>query len=147
MFRYYSILRPVSIGTYPKPLLAKIIENYDSGKTFCEEIKREAYGYVEYEEQLDPKEAESYDLIPAWLREYYCVTSSYDDNGRTVAAITDIRWAEKRPKGDFHETRKKDIYIDWFDNPKDAEEYVMNVRRECEPYSRNKNKKLVINRE
>lgn len=42
--RYYSIMRPVMPGSYPKKAAAQEIENFDE-KTFCEEIGREAWGY------------------------------------------------------------------------------------------------------
>ena len=41
--RYYSIMRPVMPGSYPKKAAAQEIENFDE-KTFCEEIGREAWG-------------------------------------------------------------------------------------------------------
>ena len=49
--RYYSIMRPVMPGSYPKKAAAQEIENFDE-KTFCEEIGREAWGYIDYSEEL-----------------------------------------------------------------------------------------------
>ena len=42
MFRYYSIMRPVLPGGFPKKELVEKIENFDT-KTFCKEIGREAW--------------------------------------------------------------------------------------------------------
>lgn len=61
VYRYYSTLRPVSIGTYPRPKEAKNIVNYDD-KTFIDDIGQYAWGYVEYEKPLEWSEAQAYDL-------------------------------------------------------------------------------------
>ena len=62
--RYYSIMRPVMPGSYPKKAAAQEIENFDE-KTFCEEIGREAWGYIDYSEELTESEAADYELVPA----------------------------------------------------------------------------------
>lgn len=64
MARYYSILRPVSINTYPTPRDNKVlgIKNFGERK-YCEEIRREAWGYIDYEKDLTPKDANIYDLM------------------------------------------------------------------------------------
>lgn len=62
--RYYSTLRPVGIGTFPKPTGNKVlsIENFDS-RIYVPEINREAWGYIEYEKPLSNEDADNYDLI------------------------------------------------------------------------------------
>jgi len=62
--RYYSTQRPVMPGTFPKPQGNKVlaIENFDE-RTFCMEIGREAWGYLEYEKPLTEKEAAAYELV------------------------------------------------------------------------------------
>lgn len=62
--RYYSIMRPVMPGSYPKKAAAQEIENFDE-KTFCEEIGREAWGYIDYSEELTESEAADCELVPA----------------------------------------------------------------------------------
>lgn len=66
MVRYYSTERPVSVGTYPKPASNHVlgIENFES-KRICEEIGREAWGYIDYEHSLtiDFENAEGYELV------------------------------------------------------------------------------------
>ncbi len=61
--KYYSTQRPVAPGSFPRPEGNKIlnIHNYDH-KTYCKELGREAWGYVEYEQPLTDKEARSYEL-------------------------------------------------------------------------------------
>ena len=64
--RYYSTLRPVGIGTFPKPTENKVlsIENFNS-RIYVHEINHEAWGYIEYEKPLSEKEAQNYDLVSA----------------------------------------------------------------------------------
>ncbi|PSL10166.1 hypothetical protein EI53_01228 [Fusobacterium naviforme] len=63
MTRYYSIMRPVGPGTFPKDGVV-MIQNYDS-RQYVEEIGREAWGCIDYTRELDKKEAESYELVKA----------------------------------------------------------------------------------
>lgn len=58
------------------------------------------------------------------MKKYYAVTSSFYDSGKTTAAITNIVEANQKPAGEYHETKRCDIYIDWFDNKKEALEHV-----------------------
>ncbi|MCM1182947.1 MAG: hypothetical protein NC337_06210 [Roseburia sp.] len=51
MARYYSTQRPVMPIGFPKKAEAVEIKNFDV-KTFCEEIGREAWGYIEYRGEL-----------------------------------------------------------------------------------------------
>lgn len=64
MVRYYSILRPVGIGTFPKFADNKVLKmvNFDK-RIYCNEIGREAWGYLVYESEMSDKDALSYDLI------------------------------------------------------------------------------------
>lgn len=39
------------------------IVNFDA-RTYCDEIKREAWGYIEYKLPLTPETAADYELIP-----------------------------------------------------------------------------------
>lgn len=63
MKRYYSIMRPVSIGTYPKNGAEEIV-NFDH-RQFCPEINHEAWGYIEYSRELSEEEVADYELMPA----------------------------------------------------------------------------------
>ena len=60
--RYYSTQRPVGPGTYPRKDGGETIHNF-SNKTYCEEIGREAWGYIDYPEPLTEKEMLSYELM------------------------------------------------------------------------------------
>lgn len=61
MYKYYSTLRPVSIGTYPKDGMVKF-RNYNK-RVPVPEIDREAWGEIYYNRELTEKEAFSYDLV------------------------------------------------------------------------------------
>ena len=61
-FRYYLTERPVSMGTQPKEM-AKF--NNFGGKKLVDEIKKEAYGYVEYNHALSQQEIKDYELVPS----------------------------------------------------------------------------------
>lgn len=58
MKKYYSILRPVGPGTAPRGFVS--FENFPQ-RTYIEEIGREAWGYLIYNEEL--KNPERWDLI------------------------------------------------------------------------------------
>lgn len=127
MFRYYSVMRPVLPGSFPKKRLAEKIENFDT-RTFCEEIGREAWGYIEYREALTKEEADVYELVLAGLKTYYCVTTSVDDRGTVRAAITSVAEAVCKPENSFKSLKRKDIYHDWFDDPEEAKKFVEEAR-------------------
>ena len=59
-YKYYSILRPVSIGTYPKQGLINF-ENYDRRK-YVDEINWLAWGELWYSRPLTGEEQDAYDL-------------------------------------------------------------------------------------
>jgi len=55
---------------------------------------------------------------------YYCVTTSFNDRGRVTAGLTNIIEAEEKPENKFRETRRKDIYIDWFESEEEANAFI-----------------------
>lgn len=65
-YRYYSTQRPLSLGTYPKPQGNKVlnIENFDE-RTYCEEIGREAWGYIEYELPVSEVLLKDFEMVKA----------------------------------------------------------------------------------
>lgn len=65
--RYYSTQRPFGPGTFPKQDGSETITNFDK-PTFCEEIGREAWGYIDYKSPLSPELAQDYELMPACKR-------------------------------------------------------------------------------
>lgn len=61
--RYYSILRPVGIGTYPKGNVVAI-KNFDE-PTYVEAIGRTAWGYIDYTEPISEDAAKAYEFVKA----------------------------------------------------------------------------------
>lgn len=63
--KYFSTQRPLTPGSFPKSMINPVMNvvNFDQ-KTFCEEIGRDAWGYVEYARALDPDVAKGYELTP-----------------------------------------------------------------------------------
>ncbi len=62
-YRYYSMMRPVMPGTYPKPdgNPAMLIHNFNR-REYVSEIGREAWGYIEYDKPLTEKQISDYEL-------------------------------------------------------------------------------------
>lgn len=128
MFRYYSTQRPVLPGGFPRNVDVEKIENFDT-KKFCEEIGREAWGYIEYQKNLTKEEADAYELTLGGMKTYWCVTTSFDDKGRVVSAITGIVEAVCKPENTAESTKSKDIYNDWFESQKEAEDWVEEAKQ------------------
>lgn len=61
IWTYFSTMRPVSIGTYPKKGMVRF-ENFEK-RTYVPDIEREAWGYLEYDRELTREEMENYDLV------------------------------------------------------------------------------------
>ena len=62
LYRYYSTQRPVMPGSFPKRKNVDALLNYP-GKTFVPAIEREAWGWIDYTEPLEAKEADDYELL------------------------------------------------------------------------------------
>jgi len=62
-YKYYSKLRPVSMGTYPKRGLLRF-ENFDR-REYVDEISWWAWGVLYYDRKLTVDEILGYDLEPA----------------------------------------------------------------------------------
>lgn len=128
MNRYYSTMRPVQPGGYPNRDGIEEIHNFDT-KTFCEEIGREAWGYIDYREPLTREQAEAYELTLGGMKAYWCVTTSVDDRGRVVANITNTIEAASKPENSSTSTKRRDIYNDWFESEEEAQAFVDEAKR------------------
>lgn len=127
-YKYYSMYQPIIPGGYPRMENIKEIRNFDR-KIFCEEIGGEAWGYISYYQLLPEGIAENYGLKLAGIRTWYCVTSSYDDKGNAIAAITAIQEALKQPESTYTSIKRKDIYCDWYGNQEEAQAAVEAVKK------------------
>lgn len=121
--RYYSKLRPVMPGCFPKKEAVERIVNFDT-KLYCVEIGMEAWGFIEYREALTKEEADAYELTLGYMKTFYCVTTSVDDRGKVKAAITNYIDTDHRPENSFVSLARKDIYNDWFESYEEAERFV-----------------------
>lgn len=126
--RYYSTQRPVAPGSFPSGYAVEEIVNFDQ-KTFCDEIGREAWGYIDFAAQLPDGTAEQWELTPAGLKLFWCVTTSFDDRGRVVSSITRTVEATEKPESSSKSTARKDIYNDWFDSREAAQKWIEEAKR------------------
>lgn len=86
-YRYYSTQRPFGPGTFPKKDGRETITNFYGGKIFCEEIGREAWGFIEYSEPLTEKEMRNYELIAGSTTGH--VLEGTDESGKAVAFVVE----------------------------------------------------------
>lgn len=68
-YRYYSTLRPLMVGGIPFPKQPgesiTTIVNFEEGRTYCKDIDRPAWGYIEYTAPLDQQQVSNYELMQA----------------------------------------------------------------------------------
>lgn len=121
LYKYYSTQRPVMPGGFPKEEAATKVENFGT-KTFCKEIGKEAWGFIEYREPLKKEDADAYELTQGGMRTFWCVTTSVDDRGTVRAAVTSFVEAVSKPENSSRSTSRKDIYHDWFESREEAVE-------------------------
>lgn len=126
--RYYSTMRPVMPGSFPNRESVEEIHNFDT-KTFCEEIGREAWGYIDYREALTKEQADAYELTLGGMKTYWCVTTAVYDSGKVVANITNTVEAVSKPENSSESKARKDIYNDWFESLEEAQEFVEEAKR------------------
>ena len=98
--RYYSTQRPFGPGTYPRQDGMEIIVNFDC-PTFCEEIGREAWGYIEYTRPIGTHLASEYELIRGGTSGR--VITGTDENGKSCAFV------EKGNLGDRYKVEQRGI--------------------------------------
>jgi len=125
--RYYSTQRPVAPGSYPKDG-AVSIENYEQPE-FIHEISRTAWGFIDYDRELQAEEAERWELTPEGVKTWYGVVSTFYDNGRVTAAVTRTVQAAQKPERSFTSAKRRDIYLDWFDSKQEADHFVAEAKR------------------
>lgn len=122
-YKYFNTQRPIGSGTFPKQDGTETVTNFDE-PTFCEEIGRKAWGYIEYNAPLTDEQISAYELTPAGMKKYWCVMTSIDDRGRIISNITNTVEAASKPENRSTSTSRKDIYSDWFDSYESAKAFV-----------------------
>lgn len=126
--KYYSTQRPVGPGTYPKEYGIEEIHNFDT-KTFCDDIGREAWGYIITSQVIPDDVLEKWELTSAESRTWWCVVTTVYDDGRVTAHITDSQESVKQPESHSQSTSRRDIYSDWFESREEAEKIVEEAKR------------------
>lgn len=125
--RYYSTHRPVGPGAYPGGYDIAELCNFDD-RIFCEEIGREAWGYIDVNGEFTESEAASYELVPACMKLYWCVVSIVYDDGHITANIVDCKEFCEKPEPREKSLSRKDVYTEWFASREEAEAFVEEVR-------------------
>ena len=124
--KYYSTQRPIMPGCCPRDGVLDVC-NFDK-RQFCEEIGRDAWGYVEFNRELTPEELSDYELVSADSKQYYGVVSTFYDDGRVVSKLVDIVRAASKPEDSYRECRNKDIYVNWFETEEEAMRHVNDAK-------------------
>lgn len=62
------------------------------------------------------------------MKKWYGVCSSYYDDGKIIANLVNVVEAEEKPQDSYKETRRCDIYINWFESYDKAMEYIGECR-------------------
>ena len=127
--RYYSIMRPVSIGTCPAEGMVSY-HNFDN-RTYVEAIDREAWGYIEYSRELTEQEYMSYELFPENIKRWYCVfvtrwIKSGNMKGNVNARVLKERYAINKPEDFTYEPESKTriCTAKWYGNIDEANKAV-----------------------
>ena len=84
--RYYSTQRSVTPGSCPKDGIKEIV-NFEK-RIFCNEIGREAWGYIDYDHELSATEAETYELVQEGIA-YWTVTIASKKQGGGLKVMID----------------------------------------------------------
>ena len=121
--RYYSTLRPISIGCFPHGHEVTEICNFQK-REFVEKIGREAWGYIDFADNLTEKEADQYDLIPEELKTYYSVIATIYDDGRKKARHYTTECSVAKPEDTEKPGKGKYIYLCWFDSKEEADDFI-----------------------
>ncbi len=62
------------------------------------------------------------------MKTFWSVTTLIYDDGRIMSNITSSIEAVEMPDNVFDSTYRFDVYIDWFDNLQDAQDFVNEAR-------------------
>ena len=120
--RYYSLHRPVSIGTAPAAGLVSF-ENFE-GRRFVDEIGREAWGVLEYDRELTEDECFDYELFSAKLRTWFRVITSVPDSGLIRSGIHGFKTCAAQPAGREQQLRSGIVLEEWYPSEAEAQAAV-----------------------
>lgn len=128
--RYYSTERPLTPGAYPNTSQQPInIKNFDD-KKFCEEIGREAWGYIDYEKPPAQTVSQHYSLVQEGVFTWYSVTATYLEDGK-LRTIRHSGTEESENKPTEHNVKfgkGRRVVVKWFKSYGEAEEYYNKIK-------------------
>ena len=58
------------------------------------------------------------------MKKYYAVCNSYYNNGKVVANLVDAVEADKKPEDTYKETKRCDVYVNWFESYEEAMKFI-----------------------
>lgn len=58
------------------------------------------------------------------MKKYYAVCNSYYNNGKVVANLVDTIEAEEKPEDTYKETKRCDVYVNWFESYEEAIKFI-----------------------
>ena len=89
MAKYYSVARPIFLGTLPPGIKPVKIVNF--GKSLCiNEIFRNAWGFIETESPIDAEDCERYAFVRGGLTKISRLIIRRFPNGNVKSDITDF---------------------------------------------------------
>lgn len=124
--KYYSIQRPITPGSYPKSPFMKVLNIVNFGfRTYCKEIGREAWGYIEYKMPLHPEDAAEYELMPIPEKIIHISFIGVDSWGcRVYKDETGRLWKYSDP-GEMPEERHDGLYRASSNDPDGEPDYPL----------------------
>ena len=106
--RYYCVKHHINQGDYPRKHLVDEIKNFDE-PTYIEEIGQEALAYIDYAVELTREEAMVYDLIEPEHKNFWCVMTTFDEDGNILSNMVNVAQAVNKPKDHVLSSRDERI--------------------------------------
>lgn len=124
--KYYSIQRPITPGSYPKSPFMKVLNIVNFGfRTYCKEIGREAWGYIEYKMPLHPEDAAEYELMPIPEKIIHISFIGVDSWGCRVYKDETGRFWKYSDPGEMPEERHDGLYRASSNDPDGEPDYPL----------------------
>lgn len=124
--KYYSLQRPVDIGTVPNSKENPIVNvfNYDC-KTEVDDYPGKVWGYVEYDKPLTEEEMDDYELDIAGQRLWFPVVVRTDNETlKSKAHHGTPRLSIERPQEEERRGKKAIVTRMWFCSKEFADKFI-----------------------
>ena len=122
--KYFSINRPIGLGTYPNTEKVLEIMNFDKA-VYCSEIGRSAWGYIVFENKLDEYSVKQYDLMEEGKIFYKLMCMQRAGGTKFANPIADYVPGKDtmKPEDVVVDRGKNKIVFKWFETLRDAVYY------------------------